>query len=333
MAPGDETRGLDLGIAFDLKPDAAFEGPDDLYDEYDSKATIEAVSEALSRLGHRPRLLGGGRDCIEAMLEGPPDLVFNMAEGSGTRSREAHVPAVCEMLGVPYTHSDPLTMAVTLHKPTAKRILASAGLATPPFEVWDENREATGLRFPLIAKPAAEGSGIGIRSGRLDDLAALRKEVARLLDAYRQPVLVEEFCPGAELTVAVIGTGPEARAIGVMEIRPKAGALEDFAYSSETKRLGFDAVEYFVPPECDPALTERAAALAVAAHRTLDCRDISRVDLRIDASGQPSFLEINPLPGMTPGWGDVVLVAERTGSTYEHLIDLVVRGARARFGV
>ncbi|HEX9694935.1 MAG TPA: D-alanine--D-alanine ligase [Actinomycetota bacterium] len=326
---------LDVGIAFDLRPEAPpRDGPDDLLEEYDSKATVDAVARALRVLGHRPRLLGGGRAFLEALLRAPPDLVFNMAEGWGTRSREAHVPAACEMLGVPYTHSDPLTLATTLHKATAKRIVAAAGLPTPAFEVWKEVLESTALRFPVIAKPVAEGSGMGVRSGaRIDDPAALREEVQRLLDGYRQPVLVEEFCPGAELTVGVAGTGREARLLGVMEVRPKAGSLSDFVYSVDVKRRGFDAVEYLVPPCLEDETVASAASVAVGAHRVLECRDISRVDLRLDAAGRPLFLEINPLPGMTPGWGDVVLVAERSGTTYEELIGLIVESARARAGV
>lgn len=324
---------LDIGIAFDLKPDASADGPDDLGEEYDSKATVDAVAEALRSHGHRVRLLGGGRDLLKVLMENPPELVFNMAEGSGARGREAHVPAVCEMLRIPHTHSDTLTMAATLHKATAKRIVASAGLRTPRFEVWDDVHAGTGLGFPVIAKPSAEGSGMGLRSGRIDDLATLREEAARLLRGYRQPILVEEFCPGEELTVGMIGTGSEARAIGVMEVRPLRGALEDFVYSVDVKRAGFDAVEYLVPPPLGAATVAVAAALAVAAHRALECRDISRVDLRLDGSGEPSFLEINPIPGIAPGWGDVVVLAERAGIGYEDLIGMIIDGARARLGV
>src|SRR5688572_3234379 len=125
--------GLAIGIACDLRSDfEAVEGaPDDALEEYDSEATVGSIAEALRSLAHRPVVMGGGRAFLERALRHPPDLVFNIAEGRGTRSREAHVPAACEMLGIPFTHADPLASALTLDKDLAKRIVASAGVATP----------------------------------------------------------------------------------------------------------------------------------------------------------------------------------------------------------
>lgn len=325
---------LDVGIAFDVRPAAGDEdpgGPDDRYEELDSEATIEAVAEALREAGHHPRPMGGGAAFLEAMLARPPQLVFNMAEGLRGRSREAHVPAVCEMLDVPYTHSDPLTLAATLDKPVAKMIVAGAGVPTPRFEIVTRPPDATALAFPVIAKPAAEGSGIGIRSSsRLTDVEALRRDVQRLLRDYDQPVLIEEFCPGAELTVGVVGTGRAARALGVMEIRPKHVPVGQFVYSVEAKRSGFDAVEYVLR---DDAEALQAAGVAVAAHRALQCRDVSRIDLRIDAAGAVSFLEANPLPGIAPGWGDLIVLTEKAGLSYTSVIAMIVDGARERLDI
>ena len=161
---------MEVGIAYDLR--SAYEGtvagPDDRLEEYDGEGTVRAIADALARLGHTPRLLGGGRGLVEQVLARPPDLVFNIAEGFGTRSREAHVPAVLEMLKVPFTHSDPLTLAVSLDKEICKRLVASAGVPTPRHTVVRAPNEAARveLRYPVIAKPLAEGSSMGIRQRR-----------------------------------------------------------------------------------------------------------------------------------------------------------------------
>jgi D-alanine-D-alanine ligase len=270
------------------------------------------------------------------MLERPPQLVFNIAEGVGTRSREAHVPAVAEMLGVPITHSDPLTLAVALDKAMAKRVVMAAGVPTPRFAVVDRPAQALDLplTFPLLPKPLFEGSSMGVRkTSRALDARALKEQVEWLLADYRQPVLVEEFCPGPEFTVGVLGTDSGARVIGVMEIAPKRMKPEEFVYSLEVKRNYQEEVEYRVPPPQPEALIRAAEDVALRAYRALGCRDVARVDLRTDAQGQPRFLEVNPLPGLNPVTGDLVILSERSGVPYVELINRIVDGARARSGL
>ena len=177
-----------IGIAFDLKANAAGDSsrPDDALEEYDAPETIAGLAGTLRDLGHETVELGGGRGFLDEMVSNQRadtvDLVFNMAEGQGSRSREAHVPAVCEMLGVAYTHSDPMTLAVTLDKELTKRIAVSHGIATPQFcliERLDDLREAPIPRFPVIAKPNQEGSSMGIRRDALcHDRAALEAALA-----------------------------------------------------------------------------------------------------------------------------------------------------------
>ena len=332
---------LRVGIAFDLKADFAprggdADGPDDLLEEFDSEATVDAIAGALEACGHVPVKLGGGRALLDRLLRDPPDLVFNIAEGRGTRSREAHVPALCEMLAIPFTHADPLTSGLTLDKALAKRVVAGEGVPTPKWKVVEdvEVLASLDLRFPVIAKPAFEGSSIGIRTSSLSkDPEALRVEVARLLGGYRQPVLVEEFCPGAELTVGILGTGAGARAIGVMEIGPKRGTVADFVYSLEVKREWESLVEYSCPPRVDAATVKAVERVALAAYRTLGCRDVGRVDMRLDAEGRPNFIEVNPLPGLNPRTGDIVILAGKMGMSYEKLIGAIVEEARTRQGL
>jgi D-alanine-D-alanine ligase len=326
---------IEVGIAYDLRSDFTDgHGPDDRLEEYDSPATVDAIAAALEACGYRPRRLGGGRALLQELLERPPDLVFNMAEGAGTRSREAHVAAVCELLGVPYTHSDPLTLAATLDKSVANRLVASAGIPTPRGQVVESADATIALDFPVIAKPVAEGSSVGLRvTSRADDSEELRPHVERLLRDYGQPVLVEEFCPGAEFTVGVVGTGDDAEAIGVMELVPREVPLEHFVYSVEMKRAGPAVVDYYCPPRRPEALQAALVETALAAYRVLGCRDVARVDLRLADDGGPRFLEVNPLPGLQPWWGDLVLLAEARGYGYEQLVGTIVERARERQGL
>ncbi len=335
-------RELDIGIAADLRPKGttASAGPDDRFEEYDSPATVDAIADALRSLGHRPRFLGGGRRFLESVLAEPPDLVFNLAEGpsgaASTRSREAHVPAVCEMLGIPFTGSDPLTLAATLDKGVAKRLVLSAGISTPRFAVVESVADLArvDLAFPAIAKPLREGSSIGIRrTSRADDPAALEREVRRLLEDYGEPVLVEEFCTGPEFTVGILGEGARPRVLGVMEVVPVRGRVEEFVYSVEVKRNFRAEVEYHVPPRRSIDLVRAVEEVALGAARALGCRDLCRVDVRVGADGAPKFLETNPLPGLAPGSGDVVILAERAGLAYADLIGAVVDAAAARAGL
>lgn len=334
---------MDVGIAFDLKTDfapgsatgAGSDGlpPDDLLEEYDSQATIDAIAGALERLGHRPRPLGGGRRLLEQVLAAPPELVFNIAEGAGTRSREAHVPAVLELLGIPYTHSDPLTLAATLDKAVAKRLVAAAGVRTPRFAVVSAPGEAAALdlAFPLIAKPLWEGSSKGIRNAsRVSDPRALAETVGRLLADYGQPVLVEEFLPGAEFTVGLLGTGPRARVVGALEIVPRRARPDEFVYSLEVKRNWEAEVDYHVPPRRPAEVVAEVERAALAAYRALECRDVGRVDVRLDAAGRPGFIEVNPLPGIHPVTGDLCILARGVGLTYDDLIAAILESARER---
>lgn len=337
---------LTVGIAYDLREDIAGvvsamgastnDRPDDLLEEYDSFSTVQAIAGALEGLGYRPRPLGGGKKLVQALLEDPPDLVFNFAEGFGTRSREAHVPAVLEMLRIPFTHSDPLALAVSLDKGITKRLVASMGVPTPRFAVVKDVVEAEKLelRYPLFAKPVAEGSSMGIRySSKVNTPAELKAELSRQLTGYDQPVLVEEYVAGPEFTVGILGTGAQARPIGVMEIAPKQVSAEDFVYSLEVKRSWEDQVRYIVPAERPAAMLRDLESVALAAYRALDCRDVGRVDLRVGADGKASFIEVNPVPGLDPVKSDIVILAKGMGMSYPELIGGIVASARKRYGI
>ncbi len=326
-----------IGIAYNLREEAPARpgAPVDHAEEFDSPATIEALAGVLESAGHAVARLGFGRTFLERMLVEPPDLVFNIAEGLAGRSREAQVPAVCEMLGVPCTGSDPLTLALTLDKDLAKRVVASRGLATPGHFLVERladlpagERPGT-LTFPLIVKPAWEGSSKGVRLGsKVADPAALRRQLEFVLGDYGGPALVEEFCEGEEFTVGVLGNA-EPRVVGVMEIRHRTLPPGEFLYSLEVKRDWENQVEYLVPPPVPARLLADIEALAVGCYRALGCRDVSRVDIRLKG-GVPHFIEVNPLPGLSPTYGDLPILAGRMGWTYPELVLAIVGHALER---
>jgi len=326
---------MKVGITYDLKSDvpAPAGAPDDYQEEYDSPATVEAVAAVLRGLGHEVMKLGDGRPLLQRLLTDPPDFVFNFAEGQGIgRSREARVPAVLEMLGIPYTGSDPLTLAVTLDKDCAKRLVQSAGVVvarSTMIEPGDYELAAIkDLPYTAIVKPAWEGSSKGIRGKCVvDGPEECAAAVTRLRQGHAQPILVEEYIAGDELTVGVIGNDPP-RVIGVMRVVPQQ-PTERFVYSLEVKRDWQRQVRYECParlPSHDLKAVEDAALKAFLA---LGCRDVARVDFRL-RDGVPYFLEVNPLPGLNPESGDLVILAALTGWTYEQLIGGVFQAALDR---
>lgn len=323
---------LTIGLVYDLRDDYLAEGfTEDEVAEFDSVATIAALEQALLSLGYAPERVGNGQALARQLVAGKRwDLVFNIAEGLFGRSREAQVPALLEMYGIAYTFSDPLVCALTLDKAMTKRIVASAGLHTPRFNVVSsiEDVESVDLAFPLFAKPLAEGTGKGVDGkSRIDSPEALQAVCARLLTVYRQPVLVEEYLPGREFTTAIIGTGPDATVLGTMEfiIRADAPASD---YSYEVKEQCEQCVDYFAMPA--GALREQVEELALRAYQALECRDTGRVDIRLDAQGRPAFIEINPLPGLHPTHSDLPMIATQQGLLYEELVGHIVTNALTR---
>src|SRR5262245_31945943 len=218
-----------IGITYDLKSDVPLpEGlPDDFQEEFDSPVTIEAIASVLRGLGHTVEKLGDGREMLQRLLADPPDFVFNFAEGQGIgRSREARVPAVLEMLGIPFTGSDPLTLAVTLDKDCAKRLVQSVGVAVPRWQMIQPADDLKGYRqlgrlsYTVIVKPAWEGSSKGIRGKCVVDRGQdLIEAVATIRQAHRQPILVEEYIQGEELTVGVVGND-NPQVLGTLHVLP-----------------------------------------------------------------------------------------------------------------
>jgi D-alanine-D-alanine ligase len=336
---------LKIGLAFDLVPAAppSADGPDDRYEEFDKPETVAALADVLRGEGHEVVLLGDGRELLARLLDDPPELVWNLAEGEGVgRCREARVPALLEMLGIPYTGSDPLTLAASLDKDVAKRLVRDAGVVVPDgltIAPWADPAEvearmaglAARVPPPWLLKPAYEGSSKGIRARCLvaDEAEAL--EVHRTLAAdYEQPILVEEFIAGDEVTVGLIGEGARAEIIGTMRVVPRDGNPR-FIYSIEMKRDWSENLDYEVPAALPGPSARRLIDAARAAHAALGCRDVARIDFRI-RDGVPVFLEANPLPGLAPGWSDLVILARGMGLGHDDLIRRILDAALARLG-
>jgi len=334
---------LRIGIAFDLAPEARpSEGPDDLFEEFDKPETVEALAAVLRGEGHAVVFLGDGRDFVTKVLADPPDLVWNMAEGEGTgRCREARVPALLEMLGVPFTGSDPLTLAAGLDKPVAKALVAGVvavpkGMAVAPgasvANVVARVSAGECGPGPWIVKPAFEGSSKGIRARCLvrspDEAGDLWRELAR---DYQQPILVEEFIEGDEVTVGLVGNGASLDVFGVTRIIP-TGDDASFVYSLEVKRDYLRRVRYETPARLPEGVIGRVERAARRVYEALGCRDLGRIDFRV-RDGVPYFLEANPLPGLAPVSSDLVIMAEGLGVGHAGLIRRILKASMARLGL
>ena len=317
----------------------------DEFAEWDSPTTIAAVESALSHLGKVIRL-EANEDFPERLREARPDIVFNIAEGFHGVNREAHVPAICEFFGIPYSGSDPFTLSLCLDKARTKETLTFHGIPTPKFAVVEkiEDLEALGrpLSLPLFVKPLHEGSSKGITDSNLCwDRAHLLRQTEFLLENYNQPVLVEEYLPGKEFTCAVFGNGDEATVLPIVgmnfESLPK-GALPIYSYDA---KFVWDRPEnpldiFQCPARITRELQASIERVTLDAFRVLGCRDWARIDVRLDAVGVPNVLEVNPLPGILPDPADnscLPKAARAAGIGYDELIQNCLKYAAARQGV
>lgn len=315
----------------------------DVYAEWDTIDTITAVKNALEER-HSVVMVEANTSAYQRLAETRPDFVFNIAEGLHGASREAQMPAIFEMLGLPYLGSDPLTLSVCLDKSRAKEILGYHGIPTAPFAVVDamDEFEDVRVRFPSIVKPLHEGSSKGIyNSCVVKNAEELEHEVRTVLEVYKQPALIEEFLTGREFTVAILGNGRKLRVLPIVEIKFDALPRDMNAiYSYEAKWVldrSDNPLEIFeCPAHLDMELQEHIERICTDAYRIFRCRDWSRIDVRLDSRGVPNILEINPLPGILPKPEDNSCFpksARAAGMSYNQLINNVLDIALARAGV
>ena len=330
---------MKIGITYNLKDELS---PDVIIDnesceEYDNQDTINAICNVFEKNGYETVKLGGDIKIAEKIKEENVSFVFNLAEGSYGRNRESHIPSLLEMLKVPYSGSDPLTLGITLDKIMTKKIAYQAGIPTPRYVVVSSLRDLPEverrLTFPMITKPAWEGSSKGIyNSSKVFTRRELEASIEVLLAKYPdQPILVEEYIEGREITVGVIGNNsPEI--FGIMEIINKANPGGDVFYSLETKRNWKELVEYVVSPTLNRIFQNHIRYRALTAFKEFGCRDITRIDFKISEKQHKLFmLEVNPLPGLSPEYADLVIMAKAQEISYETLVLSILNHALSRY--
>jgi len=333
--PTRKSGPLRVGFAYNvkrIKPTA--DAVEDSEAEYDSPSTLQAIREAIASWGHEVIDLEANQELPTVLAVTPLDLVFNIAEGFKGRNREAQVPSLLELLDIPYTGSDPATLSLALDKALAKKIVRQHGIHTPNFQIFTTGKERLNREFtdfPLMVKPVAEGSSKGVVSKSVvQNEAELREVVREMVSKYQQPALVEEYIRGREFTVGLLGER-RPRVLPPMEIVFVDTEEENPVYSFQHKLDWNDRIRYDVPAKLEPNQMEKLRTAARGAFMALGCRDVARIDFKMDARGRFYFLECNPLPGLTPGWSDLVLIAQGAGMDYRTLIGEILSGAIRRY--
>ncbi|NOT00308.1 MAG: D-alanine--D-alanine ligase [Phycisphaerales bacterium] len=320
-----------VGLAYDLRSDYLAEGfSDEETAEFDRPDTIDAIENELRDMGCQTDRIGHLRHMVGRLAGGDRwDLVFTIAEGMYGLAREAQVPALLDAYTIPYVFSDPLVMALTLHKGVTKRVVRDLGIPTADFAVVDrmDDVRRIDLPFPLFAKPVAEGTAKGINAkSKIRNRDELEQVCRRLLGDFKQPVLVETFLGGREFTVGIVGTGDAARCIGTLEVELLDGAEPD-AYTYVNKERCEELVRYVL---VDNELSRRSEEISLAVWRGLNCRDAGRVDVRADSNGEIHFLEVNPLAGLHPKHSDLPILCTQAGIPYRDLIRMIMESVVAR---
>ena len=322
---------LKIGITYDLRDDYLKEGYGlEETAEFDLLDTIEAIEKVILDNGFLADRIGNVKALTRRLAaEDRWDLVFNITEGMYGFGREAQIPALLDAYNIPYTFSDPLGHAISLHKGITKHILRDLGIPTPDFAVINNDAEIdkVNLPFPLFAKPVAEGTSKGITAlSKITNREELRRTCKYILQTFKQPVLVETYLPGREFTVGILGTGKDAKVLGVIEVILKPTA-EQNAYSYENKEHYENLVQYAL---VDDDEAKQARKIALKVWRNLDLKDAGRVDLRSDAHGAPHFMEVNSLAGLNPKRSDLPILCNLLGVSYHVLISSIIESALRR---
>ena len=326
--------------------------PPDAFADFDHIETIQSIQKAIETDGHETTFITADENLPYSLKEYGPDICFNIAEGLGGDAREAQVPALLEMLRIPYTGSRVLTNAIALDKTLTKRIWRDRRLPVAPFQEFTTGDEPLRpeLKFPLFVKPAREGTGMGVdMKARVETEAEMRERAKYVINSYQQPALVETFLPGREFTVGQLGRKDAKlfsrhphwydsdgfHRLPILELKTDKSATPGiYSHAAKAQQLGEKgAPEYICPAQLEPELEKKLHHLALRGHNLLFGTDVSRVDFRLDAEGQPRLIEINPLPGLTPGYSDLCLQAAAEGISYEDLILDILYLAAGRWGL
>jgi D-alanine-D-alanine ligase len=328
-------QGYRVGLTYNLKKGIISE-VEDIEAEYDSIETVEAIKKALEQAGCTIELIEADGDILSKFLNTKVDIVFNIAEGIYGRGREAQVPALLNFLKIPYTGSDETTLCIALDKALCKRLLSTYRLKTPKYKLFSDTNTkiGNGLKYPLIVKPNAEGSSKGI-----SDLAVVydQNELKSMLEKnfadYGQAMLVEEYISGREFTVGIVGNGKDAHVFAPMEIIYKRKDKSEVIYSFNVKKNYKEYIEYKCPALIDKDIEAKLINTARKIYNILECRDFSRIDFRVNEQGEVYFIEINPLPGLAPGYSDYPMLVEFNGISYQEIVKMVLNSALQRYGM
>jgi D-alanine-D-alanine ligase len=336
---------LNVALTYNLKRQVSSEGrlPQDFFAEFDDEDTVNAITNALEKGGCDVEKIEADEKVYSKLMKQKPQIVFNIAEGLRGESRESQLPALLEMLGIPYTGSGPLTLSISLDKGMTHRVLRSSKIPSPSFQVLSNAKTSLSkqLDFPLIVKPIGEGSSKGIWNDSLvRDEKDLRRKVAQIIETYRQSAIVEEFLPGREFTVGLIGND-EPEVLPIVEIlldKLPAGANPLYGY--EAKWM-WDTTErpvqmFSCPARVSSKIEDEIKRISVKAFEVLGCRDICRIDFRLDNRGKPHVLEVNPLPGLIPdpdAHSCLPEAASVAGYTYDQLICTILWYGLKRHGL
>jgi D-alanine-D-alanine ligase len=313
---------MKVGLTFDLRSWYLDRGYSmDETAEFDKQETVDALSDSLKKMGHETEPIGNAFQLIEALAAGKKwDMVFNIAEGLYGDGRESVVPAILDQYKIPYVFSGPVIMGLSLNKHLAKVIVSAAGVPVSPGVLVNstEDLDKKDLNYPLFVKPVSEGTGKGITARSLvRNVSELKEMVEWILKEFLQPALIEEYLPGREFTVGVVGTGDEAKVIGGMEVM----CADNLPYSVEVKE---NYQNYCTYAPLDKDIEEECKAVALGAWKALDAVDAGRVDLKADRNGRICFIEANPLAGLNPVHSDLPILARMYGIEYQNLMEMIM---------
>ena len=324
---------LRVGVTYNLKSGGAA-CPPDKEAEYDDLSTVSAIKGALEAGGCSVELIEASDGLPVRLADCRPDIVFNIAEGVTGRGREAHIPAILNFLNIPFTGSDETAMCIAMDKALTKRLVSAYNIRTPNYTIIANGGLSSSgtLSWPVIIKPNLEGSGKGISDvSVVSDEAGLRRVSAEKIAAYNQEMIAEEYISGREFTVGILGNEREARVFPPMEII--FNYREKSIYSYEVKRNFKQYVRYECPPDICDSIREEIEDTAKRVFGILKCRDYARVDFRLSPEGLLYFIEINPIPGLAPGYSDFPMLAEFCGVSYNDLIQDMLNCALSRYGL
>ena len=319
---------MKVGLTYDLRSWYIDRGYSmDETAEFDKQETVDALENSLKLMGYETEPIGNAFQLIEALAAGKRwDIVFNIAEGLYGDGRESVVPAILDQYKIPYVFSGPLIMGLSLNKHLAKLVVAASGVPVSPGYLITELKdlEKCNLKYPLFVKPVSEGTGKGITEKSLVSTSAeLSKMVEWILSEFRQPALVEEYLPGREFTVGIVGYGDEAQAIGGMEVM----TIDNLPYSVEVKE---NYQNYCTYKPLDTDIIDECKTVALSAWKALDAVDAGRVDLKADRNGKICFIEANPLAGLNPVHSDLPILSRMYGIEYQTLLEMIMKAAIKR---